>query len=155
MCTWAVAKTRPGQAYIKQAQNVVSLPQTSEAQNQFTWHGICLFPKSPEANMHLSACKSCHLVFLFCILVRSCQAFKNDATEILYSHVGTPVQDARSNVSLNRARNGGRGAGNTAGNDRVGEYCSVFFLKTLRNCALFLTIFLLFFNNCFYFKTSA
>jgi hypothetical protein len=53
--------------------------------------------------------------------------------------VDTPVQDARSNVSLNRARNGGRGAGNTAGNDRVGEYCSVFFLKTLRNCALFLT----------------
>ncbi|XP_023835549.1 sclerostin domain-containing protein 1a [Salvelinus sp. IW2-2015] len=75
--------------------------------------------------MHLSACKSCHLVILFCILVRSCQAFNNDATEILYSHVGTPVQDAPSNVSLNRARNGGRGAGNTAGNDRVDQRSQV------------------------------
>lgn len=111
--------------------------------------------------MHLSAYKLCHLVFLFCILVRSCQAFKNDATEIIYSHVGTPVQDAPSNASLNRARNGGRGAGNTAGNDRVGEYCSVFFVKSLRNCALrFLTIslwFLTFVKVFFFFnfKTSA
>lgn len=64
--------------------------------------------------MHLSACESCHLIFLFCVLMRSCQAFKNDATEILYSHLATPVQDPPNNVSLNRARTGGRGAGSGA-----------------------------------------
>ena len=72
--------------------------------------------------MHLNAFESCNFLFVFSILLRSCQAFKNDATEILYSHVSAPVQDAptASNVSLNRARNGGRGVGNTA-HDRAGE----------------------------------
>ncbi|KAM3873662.1 sclerostin domain-containing protein 1a [Diretmus argenteus] len=71
--------------------------------------------------MHLRAYESCHcFFFLFCILLRSCQSFKNDATEILYSHVSAPVQDVPSNVSLNRARNGGRGAESTA-HDRSAE----------------------------------
>ncbi|XP_029928427.1 sclerostin domain-containing protein 1a isoform X2 [Myripristis murdjan] len=64
--------------------------------------------------MHLGAHESCHALFLFSILLRSCQAFKNDATEMLYSHVSAPVQEAQSNVSLNRARNGGRVAGGAA-----------------------------------------
>ncbi|XDV32032.1 hypothetical protein PO909_002934, partial [Leuciscus waleckii] len=34
---------------------------------------------------------------------------KNDATEIFYSHVVSPVEDTQSNASLNRARSGGRG----------------------------------------------
>ncbi|XP_071385607.1 sclerostin domain-containing protein 1-like isoform X1 [Centroberyx affinis] len=68
--------------------------------------------------MHLSAYESCHFLFLFCILLRSCQAFKNDATEMLYPHVSAPVQEPQSNVSMNRARNGGRGAGGAAAQDR-------------------------------------
>ncbi|KAG7469632.1 hypothetical protein MATL_G00130950 [Megalops atlanticus] len=64
--------------------------------------------------MHLNTCESCHFLFLFCILLKSCQTFKNDATEILYTHVDNPVQETPSNISLNRARNGGRGFGNTA-----------------------------------------
>ncbi|KAM4601148.1 sclerostin domain-containing protein 1a [Polymixia lowei] len=71
--------------------------------------------------MHLSAYESCHFFFLFCALLRSCQAFKNDATEILYSHVSAPTHDAPSNVSLNRARNGGRGAGNAAHDRERGQ----------------------------------
>ncbi|KAM4581414.1 sclerostin domain-containing protein 1a [Odontesthes bonariensis] len=64
--------------------------------------------------MRLNTRESCHSLFLFCILLRSCQAFKNDATEQLFSHVSEPVQEVQSNVSLNRARSGGRGAGNAA-----------------------------------------
>ncbi|XP_047454948.1 sclerostin domain-containing protein 1a [Mugil cephalus] len=69
--------------------------------------------------MHLNAHESCHCLFLFCILLRSCQAFKNDATELLFSQANAPVQEVQSNVSLNRARTGGRGAGGSgAANDR-------------------------------------
>ncbi|XP_005739305.1 sclerostin domain-containing protein 1a [Pundamilia nyererei] len=64
--------------------------------------------------MHLSAHESCHSLFLFCILLRSCQAFKNDATELLFSHVSAPVPEVQSNVSMNRPRTGGRGAGSAA-----------------------------------------
>ncbi|XP_067456721.1 sclerostin domain-containing protein 1a [Thunnus thynnus] len=64
--------------------------------------------------MHLSAHESCHSLVLLCILMRSCQAFKNDATELLFSQVTAPVPEVQSNVSLNRARTGGRGAGNAA-----------------------------------------
>lgn len=67
--------------------------------------------------MHLSARVSLLLLFCFCIHMKSCQAFKNDATEIIYSHVGTQLQDAPSNISLNHARNGGRGA--SAAQDRA------------------------------------
>uniref|UniRef100_A0A3Q3VQQ1 Sclerostin domain-containing protein 1 n=1 Tax=Mola mola TaxID=94237 RepID=A0A3Q3VQQ1_MOLML len=61
--------------------------------------------------MHLSAYESCHSLLVLCILLRSCQAFKNDATELLFSRVSAPVPELQSNVTLNRARNGGRGAG--------------------------------------------
>ncbi|KAJ8354514.1 hypothetical protein SKAU_G00220810 [Synaphobranchus kaupii] len=64
--------------------------------------------------MHLNICRACHFLFLFCILLKSCQMFKNDATEVLYSHVVNPVHEIPSNVSLNRARNGGRSIGNAA-----------------------------------------
>ncbi|XP_028281671.1 sclerostin domain-containing protein 1a [Parambassis ranga] len=71
--------------------------------------------------MHLSAHESCHSFFLICILLRSCcQAFKNDATELLFTHVSAPAPELQSNVSLNRARNGGRGAASavSAAHDR-------------------------------------
>ncbi|XP_069576804.1 sclerostin domain-containing protein 1a [Brachyistius frenatus] len=65
--------------------------------------------------MHLGARDSCHSLLLVCVLLRSCQTFKNDATELLFSHVSAPVPapvpEVQSNVSLNRARTGGRGAG--------------------------------------------
>ncbi|KAM9852555.1 sclerostin domain-containing protein 1a [Aulostomus maculatus] len=64
--------------------------------------------------MHLSAHEWCHAVVLLCILPRSCQAFKNDATELLFSHVSAPVPEVQSNVSLNRARSGGRAAAGAA-----------------------------------------
>ncbi|KAM6909953.1 sclerostin domain-containing protein 1a [Xenentodon cancila] len=64
--------------------------------------------------MHLSSHGSFHSFFLLCILLRSCQAFKNDATELLFSHVSAQGPELQSNVSLNRARTGGRGAGHAA-----------------------------------------
>lgn len=115
-------KQEAGGLYKERGKVIHVVHQSS--QHLFTWYGTRVFPTSPEAIMHLSAWESCHMVFLFCILLRNCQAFKNDATEILYSHVSTPLQDAPSNVSLNRARNGGRGAGNTA-HERAGEYFSM------------------------------
>lgn len=54
------------------------------------------------------------------MLLKSCQTFKNDATEMLYSHVPNPVEETPSNISLNRAINGGRSLGNTA-QERSGE----------------------------------
>ncbi|KYO26750.1 sclerostin domain-containing protein 1 [Alligator mississippiensis] len=48
-------------------------------------------------------------VLLACIFAQTCPAFKNDATEILYSHVGKPVPASPgTNSTLNQARNGGR-----------------------------------------------
>ncbi|XP_029959144.1 sclerostin domain-containing protein 1a [Salarias fasciatus] len=64
--------------------------------------------------MHLITHESCHSLFLLCILLRSCQTFKNDATELLFSHTSVPVPEVQSNVSLNRARTGGRGASGAA-----------------------------------------
>ncbi|XP_003507911.1 sclerostin domain-containing protein 1 [Cricetulus griseus] len=50
-----------------------------------------------------------YLLPVMCILVKNCLAFKNDATEILYSHVVKPVPvHPSSNSTLNQARNGGR-----------------------------------------------
>ncbi|XP_061119478.1 sclerostin domain-containing protein 1a [Conger conger] len=63
--------------------------------------------------MHLNIRRACHFFFFSCLLLKTCQTFKNDATEVLYSHVVNPVQETPSNVSLNRARNGGRSVGNT------------------------------------------
>ncbi|MBN3318210.1 SOSD1 protein, partial [Atractosteus spatula] len=57
------------------------------------------------------------LLFLAGILVKGYLTFKNDATEILYTHVVHPVQDHPVNASLNQARNGGRNLGHT-GSDR-------------------------------------
>ncbi|XP_029590925.1 sclerostin domain-containing protein 1 isoform X1 [Salmo trutta] len=46
---------------------------------------------------------------LFCLLIRSCQAVKNGATETLNAQLLSTVQDTpSSNVSMNQARNGGR-----------------------------------------------
>ncbi|XP_068616525.1 sclerostin domain-containing protein 1a [Brachionichthys hirsutus] len=66
--------------------------------------------------MHLRAPDACQSMLVLCALLRSCQPLKNDATELLFSHVSAPVQvpDAQVNVTLNRARNGGRGAANGA-----------------------------------------
>ncbi|EFB24777.1 hypothetical protein PANDA_005669, partial [Ailuropoda melanoleuca] len=55
-----------------------------------------------------------YLIPLACILMKSCLAFKNDATEILYSHVVKPVPaHPSSNSTMNQARNGGRHFSNT------------------------------------------
>ncbi|NWI78161.1 SOSD1 protein, partial [Dryoscopus gambensis] len=55
---------------------------------------------------------------LACIFTRSYLAFKNDATEILYSHVVKPAAASpSSNSTLNQARNGGRHYTST-GSDR-------------------------------------
>ncbi|XP_033958946.1 sclerostin domain-containing protein 1a [Pseudochaenichthys georgianus] len=68
--------------------------------------------------MHLSAYEtSCHSLVVLCILLRNCHALQNDATELLLSHVSAPVPEVQSNVTLNRARTGGRGAG-SSGQDR-------------------------------------
>lgn len=84
---------------------------------------------SPAASMHLGAYESCHSLVVLCILLRSCQAFKNDATELLFSHVSAPVvAEVQSNVTLNRARNGGRGAGGAEAADAAnggGGECGV------------------------------
>ncbi|XP_028985525.1 sclerostin domain-containing protein 1a [Betta splendens] len=61
--------------------------------------------------MHLCAYASCRSAVLLCILVRSCQAFGNDATEVVLSHGSAPAPEVQGNVSLNRARAGGRGVG--------------------------------------------
>ncbi|MEQ2193865.1 hypothetical protein XENOCAPTIV_016450 [Xenoophorus captivus] len=73
--------------------------------------------------MHLRAHASCRSLLLLCILLRSCQAVKNDATERMFSHVSpAPVAELQSNASLNRARSGGRGQGGGAtAHERVGE----------------------------------
>lgn len=71
--------------------------------------------------MRLSAYESCHSLVLLCLLVRSCQAFKNDATEVLFPQGSASAPEVQSNVSLNRARSGGRGAGG-AERDRGGEW---------------------------------
>ncbi|XP_010294602.1 PREDICTED: LOW QUALITY PROTEIN: sclerostin domain-containing protein 1-like, partial [Phaethon lepturus] len=55
---------------------------------------------------------------LTCIFTKSYLAFKNDATEILYSHVVKPAAaNPSSNSTLNQARNGGRHYTST-GSDR-------------------------------------
>jgi len=40
--------------------------------------------------------------------MKSCHAFKNDATEELYGHMVASPHETPNNASLNRARNGGR-----------------------------------------------
>lgn len=64
-------------------------------------------------------------LLLACIFAKSFSAFKNDATEILYSHVVKPAPASPgSNSTLNQARNGGRHYAGTAP-ERGSEYPSV------------------------------
>ncbi|KAM9783026.1 sclerostin domain-containing protein 1a [Neosynchiropus ocellatus] len=51
---------------------------------------------------------------LLCLLLRNSLSFKNDGTELLLSHVSATVPEPQSNVSLNRARTGGRAAAGPA-----------------------------------------
>ncbi|XP_042331182.1 sclerostin domain-containing protein 1 [Sceloporus undulatus] len=66
----------------------------------------------PPSALHLPG------FLLACVLLRSCWAFKNDATEILYSHVVKSIpaspggsSSSSNNSALNQARNGGRHPG--------------------------------------------
>ncbi|XP_062322296.1 sclerostin domain-containing protein 1a isoform X1 [Osmerus eperlanus] len=61
--------------------------------------------------MYLNSCEPCRLIFIYCVLLRCCQALKNDA-ENIYSLMAIPVMNTSSNVSLNRARIEGKGATN-------------------------------------------
>uniref|UniRef100_A0A3Q2YP73 Sclerostin domain-containing protein 1 n=1 Tax=Hippocampus comes TaxID=109280 RepID=A0A3Q2YP73_HIPCM len=65
-----------------------------------------------------------HSLLLLCILLRSSQALNNDATEHaggLLPEVGPPQEDAKQgNVSLNRARAGGRAAGRDRKRSQMG-----------------------------------
>ncbi|KAL4646837.1 sclerostin domain-containing protein 1 [Arapaima gigas] len=64
--------------------------------------------------MHLSTCSWSHLVLALCVALKSCHALKNDATEMLYTHVVGVAHETPSNSSMNRARNGGRHLGGAA-----------------------------------------
>ncbi|XP_040208183.1 sclerostin domain-containing protein 1 [Rana temporaria] len=57
--------------------------------------------------MFISPLQRC-LFYLSCILFKSCLSFKNDGTEILYSHVDKHLLTAANSSSINQARNGGR-----------------------------------------------
>ncbi|CAI9585955.1 unnamed protein product [Staurois parvus] len=57
--------------------------------------------------MLISPLQRC-LFYLSCILFKSCLSFKNDGTEILYSHVDKHLLHATNSSSINQARNGGR-----------------------------------------------
>ncbi|XP_042632767.1 sclerostin domain-containing protein 1b isoform X1 [Cyprinus carpio] len=57
--------------------------------------------------MPLNTCEY-QLLFLLCFLIKSCHAFKNDATEEFNGHMGASPHQTPNNASLNRARNGGR-----------------------------------------------
>ncbi|XP_075070171.1 sclerostin domain-containing protein 1 [Mixophyes fleayi] len=48
------------------------------------------------------------VLYLVCIHFRSCFSFKNDATEILYSHVDKHTLEGANSSAINQARNGGR-----------------------------------------------
>ncbi|KAM6958712.1 sclerostin domain-containing protein 1b [Aplochiton taeniatus] len=50
---------------------------------------------------------------LIYLLIRSCQAVKNDATETLNAQLFDSTQETLNNASLNQARNGGRRLGST------------------------------------------
>lgn len=67
---------------------------------------------------------SCRSLLLLCVLLRSCQAVENDATERVFSHVSpAPAVELHSNASLNSARTGGRGqGGGAAAQERGGEW---------------------------------
>ncbi|KAL8165257.1 UNVERIFIED_CONTAM: hypothetical protein K2H54_037119 [Gekko kuhli] len=69
--------------------------------------------------LHFSAC------LVACLLLKSCLAFKNDATEILYSQVVKAIPAIpSSNSTLNQARNGGRHAGFDRNSDFPQSLCN-------------------------------
>lgn len=80
---------------------------------------------SEAATMRLSAHEPCRALLLLLVLLRTCRAFTNDATELLLPHVSPPVPEPSSNASLNRARSGGRAAGGGGAQDGGGEWRSV------------------------------
>ncbi|XP_068091207.1 sclerostin domain-containing protein 1 [Hyperolius riggenbachi] len=47
-------------------------------------------------------------LYLACLLCKTCLSFKNDGTEILYSHVDKHLLQSANSSSINQARNGGR-----------------------------------------------
>ncbi|XP_044150389.1 sclerostin domain-containing protein 1 [Bufo gargarizans] len=61
----------------------------------------------------------CCLLYFLCVVFKSCQGFKNDATEILYSHVDKHIGDGANSSAINQARNGGRHA---SALDRTGHH---------------------------------
>ncbi|XP_054903204.1 sclerostin domain-containing protein 1a [Poeciliopsis prolifica] len=72
--------------------------------------------------MLLHAHASCRSLLLLCVLLRSCQAVENDATERVVSHVSpAPAAELQSNASLNSARTGGRGQGGGAAAQERGD----------------------------------
>ncbi|XP_026862132.2 sclerostin domain-containing protein 1b [Electrophorus electricus] len=48
------------------------------------------------------------LLLFLCVLLKNCQSVKNDATETFNASMVTSFLETPNNVSLNRARNGGR-----------------------------------------------
>jgi len=68
------------------------------------------FQRDTEPNCFAMPRNTCEyqLLFLLCFLMKSCHAFKNDATEELYGHMVASPHETPNNASLNRARNGGR-----------------------------------------------
>ncbi|XP_028672861.1 sclerostin domain-containing protein 1a [Erpetoichthys calabaricus] len=49
-----------------------------------------------------------YVLLVTCFLIKSCATFKNDATENVYSQQPGDLQQSANNVTLNRARTGGR-----------------------------------------------
>ncbi|KAG5264273.1 hypothetical protein AALO_G00251890 [Alosa alosa] len=63
------------------------------------------------------------LGLLLCILLKNCNAVKNGDTEMLNGHILPPVHETPTNVSLNRARNGGRSLDTSAKLDQTQVGC--------------------------------
>lgn len=104
--------------YIKETfKSNFRVTQKKQKKNYF----IQLCQIEPEPIMLLPAIHF-YGFLLACIFTKSYLAFKNDATEILYSHVVKPAAASpSSNSTLNQARNGGRHYTST-GSDRNSEY---------------------------------
>ncbi|XP_043920686.1 sclerostin domain-containing protein 1 [Protopterus annectens] len=65
----------------------------------------------------------CSFLLSCIVLLSGCRAFKNDATEILYSQVEKLLPDSPNNSTMNRARNGGRQYASLDRNDRIEVGC--------------------------------
>ncbi|XP_056142769.1 sclerostin domain-containing protein 1a [Lampris incognitus] len=72
--------------------------------------------------MQLSAWEPCHFLFLLCVLLRSCRCGSaSHNAGVRYPDGSAPARAASSNVTLNRARYGGRGAGAAAERGERGQ----------------------------------